>query len=264
MSKAETVAAPKAIRQSATKPPKGLPTCAVQARDVGDSQQEPLFTDRHQLRSGAKRREKTRQQLMTAAVRVFAQKGPDHVVVDDFIAEAGVSRGSFYNHFLTPAELLSALMAQVNDEIIREMDPLLQHFSDPVDRVASGSRLYLEWASTSAVFASFMHRIGTDRGALGELVRRYLGRDLEAGRKLGMFEYDDLEAAVDLLMGASMQSIEAIHHGRGGLDRALATLRMALRGLGLPAREAFRVCQLPLPEMALPDSPILSQLMPKS
>ncbi|MDN2580953.1 TetR family transcriptional regulator [Aquibium sp. ELW1220] len=38
-------------------------------------------------------------QAVAAAVAVFAQKSPDAASIDDFIEQAGVSRGTFYNHF---------------------------------------------------------------------------------------------------------------------------------------------------------------------
>ena len=63
----------------------------------------------HRVRVGAERREKTRLKLLESALLVFTEKGLDNVVIDGFIAAAGVSRGTFYNHFRTTNELLLAL-----------------------------------------------------------------------------------------------------------------------------------------------------------
>ena len=61
---------------------------------------EAGFED-HRVRVGAQRRGKTRLRLLQCALAVFTEKGPDVAFIDDFIAAAGVSRGTFYNHFKT-------------------------------------------------------------------------------------------------------------------------------------------------------------------
>jgi hypothetical protein len=49
--------------------------------------------ENYQTRVGALRREKTRNRLIESALGVFAEKGPDAPLIDDFIAAAGVARG---------------------------------------------------------------------------------------------------------------------------------------------------------------------------
>ena len=69
--------------------------------------ESPVATD-HRPRVAAERRARMRRKLVESALLVFAEKGVDASVIEDVIAAAGVSRGTFYNYFRTNAELLVA------------------------------------------------------------------------------------------------------------------------------------------------------------
>jgi AcrR family transcriptional regulator len=58
-----------------------------------------------------RRRLKTRQTLLSAADRVFRSKGVDATTVNEITEEADVAYGSFYNHFKSIDEIVSALAA---------------------------------------------------------------------------------------------------------------------------------------------------------
>lgn len=60
-----------------------------------------------------KAKERTRKRLISAAIRLFAQKGLDGPSLDEICAEAGVTRGALYVHF----EDRDALLASVMDEV---------------------------------------------------------------------------------------------------------------------------------------------------
>ena len=52
----------------------------------------------------------TRQQLLEAAIRVFAEKGVSRTSLQDIAQRAGVSRGAIYWHFANKADLFDAMM----------------------------------------------------------------------------------------------------------------------------------------------------------
>ena len=66
-------------------------------------------SDARRAQIGRAKRARTRKELVSAAFNVFAEKGFDAPVVADFIAASGVSRGTFYNYFLTREEILAAV-----------------------------------------------------------------------------------------------------------------------------------------------------------
>lgn len=52
----------------------------------------------------------TRQQLLEAAIGVFAEKGVSRTSLQDIAVAAGTTRGAIYWHFKNKADLFNALM----------------------------------------------------------------------------------------------------------------------------------------------------------
>src|SRR3954451_7277165 len=73
-----------------------------------------------------------RDELLTAALRVFARRGYRDAGVDEIAAEAGYSKGALYWHFAGKEELLLALLEERVDTRMRERFALLE--SAPPDR----------------------------------------------------------------------------------------------------------------------------------
>ena len=141
----------------------------------------------------AERREETREQILAAAARVFAQRGFHATSLDAVAEEAGFSRGAVYYNFADKEELflelldrrcseraqdLRAVFASVpNGDVeaagrqaqIAAQDALAAMTSDPEWRA-----LYLEFlahaARDSAFRRRFSRRTEDMRGALEELV----------------------------------------------------------------------------------------------
>src|SRR5712671_1183090 len=58
-----------------------------------------------------RRRQRTRDTILTAADLVFRRKGIDDTTVNDITEQADVAYGSFYNHFKSIDEIVGALVA---------------------------------------------------------------------------------------------------------------------------------------------------------
>jgi AcrR family transcriptional regulator len=109
-----------------------------------------------------------RDELLTAALRVFARRGYRKAGVDEIAAEAGYSKGALYWHFSGKEELLLALIDERIDAPMRDRVALLA--SAPPDRDMS-----VEATRT------FAQQLGEERDAL-LLEREYWSlamRDLE-------------------------------------------------------------------------------------
>jgi AcrR family transcriptional regulator len=65
-----------------------------------------------------------RQELMDAAIRVFAQKGVNRTTVADITAAAGVAKGTFYLYFDSKEHLLAVLKEQMVGEILDQATAL--------------------------------------------------------------------------------------------------------------------------------------------
>jgi AcrR family transcriptional regulator len=73
-----------------------------------------------------------REELLAAALRVFARRGYREAGVDEIAAEAGYSKGALYWHFESKGELLEALLEERIDARTRELVALMA--SAPLDR----------------------------------------------------------------------------------------------------------------------------------
>ncbi len=213
-------------------------------------------TQNHRTRVAAERRGKTRAKLLESALLVFAQKGP-HALIEDVIAQAGVARGSFYNYFRTNDELLAAVAAKVNDELLRAIDPVVQCREDPAERIACGTRLLLHAVRRFPLYGTFMAALPFPSANSGLLGVRYLARDVGLGVAARRFANIGRQVGTDLLVGVVLSAAYSAAREALAPDYPDASARAMLRALGLPDREARRLASLPLPAFELPVDSIL-------
>lgn len=219
-------------------------------------------SENHRTRVGAERRERTRLRLIESALTVFVEKQPDETVIDDFIAAAGVSRGTFYNYFRTTGELLYAVAAGMSDEILQIVDPIVLTFDDPVHRFSCGTRLYMKMAVRYAAWGRFITRVGTRIASRGQLIELYLTRDLKDAMQQGRVRADDLLVARDLVLGSIFYGIETMLTEQTIEEHPEHLMRSILIGLGMHPDEAREVATMPLPEPGVPEGTIFSRLTP--
>jgi AcrR family transcriptional regulator len=213
-------------------------------------------TTNHRTRVAARRREKTRARLLESALLVFARKGAQ-AVIDDVIAEAGMARGSFYNYFRTNEELLVAVASEINNELLRVIDPVAQQCDDPAGRIACGARLVLYAVERFPLIGTFMARMPfpTANGSLPGL--RFLDRDVRCGIATGRFRNISKRVAADVVVGVMLSTAYAAAREPMAREDLDGSVRALLRALGLTAGEAKRLVALPLPSFELPPDSIL-------
>jgi AcrR family transcriptional regulator len=81
-----------------------------------------------------------RDELLTAALRVFARRGYRQAGVDEIAAAAGYSKGALYWHFSGKEDLLLALLEERIDAPMREMVALLESAPPERDMSVEASR----------------------------------------------------------------------------------------------------------------------------
>jgi AcrR family transcriptional regulator len=205
------------------------------------------------VRTGALRREQTRRRMLSAAMQVFAEKGPDAPLIDDFIAAAGVARGTFYNYFKTTQELLDAVTSELSDTILAAIDQEVIKIRDPLQRLATGCLLYMHIGVDLPNWGAFVMRTGFRSQAVGKLVDVYMPRDLESARKAGKLEYPSSRAARDLMFSCVNQAILSVINGQAPREHLRQTLALGLRGVGAAPALADALSQADLPAVVLPD-----------
>jgi AcrR family transcriptional regulator len=198
----------------------------------------------HRIRTGRERRARTRERIVEAALRVFAEKGPDAPVIEDFIQAAGVARGTFYNHFSTTEELLVATSNRLEDRLMERIEAVLGGIDDPVRRLASGIRLWLHLSRGDAVFCAFLVR----SRFRGEAVEKTLAQDLGGGIAAGELAAPSLDVARDLVVGAVREAQVRMMGARVPRAYPEQVARTILRALRLDERRIDALLALPLPK----------------
>jgi AcrR family transcriptional regulator len=98
----------------------------------GRSQNAPAPRLDRRTRTARAQGRQTRDELLSAALRVFAARGYLQASVDEIAAEAGYSKGALYWHFTGKEELLQTLLEERIDRPMRDMVALLE--SAPAER----------------------------------------------------------------------------------------------------------------------------------
>lgn len=178
---------------------------------------------------------------------VFADKGTDAPVIGDFIAAAGVSRGTFYNYFLTTGELLDAVTAELSDQVLKKIDKEVRKLKRPLDRLTRGCLLYLHAGVEVPHLGAFLARTGSRSKAVGRLVDEYLPRDLEAGRRAGEISFPTVRAARDLVIAALNRGIDTVYSGQASPEHLRDVMELILRALGVPGEQARVLSRSELP-----------------
>lgn len=206
----------------------------------------------HRTRVGQERRARTQTRIVAAALRVFASKGADAPVIDDFIREAGIARGTFYNYFTRTEELLVAVSRSLEDDLMQSIEAEMGDLQDPVLRLATGVRLWLSWARADRVWCAFIVR----SRFRGPLVERQLTADLKGGRRAGAFVYPNVETARDLVVGTVLEAMHRIMTKRVPAAYTDGVARAILQGLGLEARAIEKAMTRRLPALRRPVRPL--------
>ena len=206
----------------------------------------------HRVRTGAARREQTRRKLLESALQVFAEKGPDAPLIEDFIAAAGVARGTFYNYFKTTQDLLDAVTSELSDEILASIDVVVLRLPNALERMVCGCLLYMHFSVDVPGWGEFISRTGARSKAIGKLVDVYLPRDLGLAQQAGELRFPTVRAARDLVLGCVTQGVQTVLAGDAPKHHLRQTLALALQGMGITPDRAGELCSLPLPEVTLP------------
>jgi len=198
----------------------------------------------HRTEVGRNRRARMRARILTAAARVFAERG-EGALIDDFIRAAGVSRGTFYNYFRTTEELLEATISSLKDDAIRAVDPQVSRIDDVVLRLATAMRLHLRWAASDPDRCAFIAKIPV----AGPMAEQRILRDLKEGLQSEAFRCPQLLAAFDLVVGLPAQAIRRMATTPMDSGYPDAVVELVLQGLGVAPRRIRETLKAVLPEI---------------
>src|SRR5262245_51190381 len=95
-------------------------------------------------RTQAQRSEQTRTSLISAARRLFAERGYAGVGTEEIVREAGVTRGALYHHFDGKRELMHAVYEQLESELAQELADTVVPGASVVETLRAGAERFLD------------------------------------------------------------------------------------------------------------------------
>ncbi len=107
----------------------------------------------------------TREQILAAAVTLFAERTYDGVGIDHLAEAVGLAPSSIYNHFSGKAEILAVLLHRGNGYLQITLDDVLSRATDTRSALAAASAGY---AAFAVRHPAMVHAIVTEAGGLDE------------------------------------------------------------------------------------------------
>lgn len=194
-----------------------------------------------------------RQDLVTAAQRLFYTKGYENTSINDIAQAAGVTKGAFYHYFDSKEDVIEAIAQQGMDHLLTMFNAILQDSDltvlEKLKRyVDAGNSWKVEQLdSMLLLLRNFYRPENTIMRLRIQARRREAGRDaftqvLAEGNAAGVFHVDDLPAMTTILI-AVLQNYEdefaslLLDEDRGSAERLAmakrhtAALNLAFRRL---------------------------------
>jgi TetR/AcrR family fatty acid metabolism transcriptional regulator len=184
------------------------------------------------------------QQIIEAAVRVFARKGYYNSRVSDIAREAGIAAGTIYLYFRTKDDILVTLFREKMAQFVGSLRKAIADEPDAVAKLSRLIRLHFEMLEEDPQLAEVVQvelRQGQKffRGASTHEIASYFAlitSVLEEGVAEGRFRAElPVKVATKALFGAMDQMATSWVLGKRGYrlaDTADAVADIFLRGLG--------------------------------
>lgn len=96
----------------------------------------------------------TREALVAAARRLFAERGYGDIGTEEIVQSAGLTRGALYHHFTDKSELFAAAFEEVEIETTARITEALEEavdLTDPIEAMRLGAATFLDVCTEPAM-----------------------------------------------------------------------------------------------------------------
>ena len=213
---------------------------------------EPAATDVPRPSRLDRRKARTRQALVDAAVRLIGEGRGDRASIQEITDVADIGFGSFYNHFDSKEQLFRTASQEILERWAAMIDDARAGITDPAEIFAVSVRITGRLGWTHPDLARFLVGAGLDvLDQPAGLAPRAL-RDIKAGQAAGRFTGLHADVALSAVAGGLLGLLKVHLRRPDDLDEtSVEDLAGAvLRLLGIPDDEAARIVSLELPPTA--------------
>lgn len=179
------------------------------------------------------RKAQTRERLLDAAITVIGDKGPQACSIEDFVAAAQVSRGTFYNYFPTAEDLLREVRRKIVAALAEVLDARLPATMSVSLRLATRLHSYILSVSRDPAWGWMMARLDGSRLERTPILETNLDLMFYEGVSRGEFRDMDPAAVRTLVFGSSRMVQRDILMGLSSPEHAIQVVALVLTACGL-------------------------------
>ena len=189
---------------------------------------------------GHKKRSRTRQLLLDAALHVVAESG-EGFSLGQVSAAAGVSHGTLYNYFRDREELMDAIVMHTAETLAARLQTEVQTPDHAVRFAVITARALRESAAAPGTMRAVLRLQSLRREHLVNGPLSYLHANLVDGFRAGRFGAEIDDATIDIILGTLLIAVRRAVEGEAD-DRYVSTLlERLLVMLGITAAEARQI-----------------------
>lgn len=204
-----------------------------------------VVTKENVLPRGARKRERTRGELVAAAERLVAARGLDAISIDEITEEADVAKGTFYTHFADKDDLAAAVARTIRLELEARVTATNEGVTDAAVRMANGLSSLFAFAIAQPVRARALLRLIPGIVDPETPINAGIRGDVALGLKQKRFAVVSVNTAVVTTIGIAMSAGMHLSERTGASAFAFASefVATALVALGLKQVEATRLAK---------------------
>lgn len=196
----------------------------------------------------------TDDRIVTAAVRLFVEKGTTQVTISELAQEANVARGTLYRNVGSMDDLFDRVVSEVTADLHRRVSAsfLAAATDDAATRLATGIRMWVRYGHENPMLGRFAVKFGLSEETLRTWMAGPPSSDVDAGVAAGRYQLGEIgvDSVASMVMGATVSAMWMVLEGHQTWREAgSATGELVLRALGIDTQEAHRIATEPLPAL---------------
>lgn len=199
------------------------------------------------LPRGARKRERTRGELVAAAERLVAARGLDALSIDEITEEADVAKGTFYTHFTDKDDLAAAIGAAIRIELEEKITATNEGVTDAAIRMANGLSSLCTFAIAQPVRSRALLRLIPGVVDPETPINAGIRGDVALGVKAKRFAVSSVNAATVATLGIAMSAGMRLADEKRRVPEPFAfaaeVVATALVALGVKQIEAARIAK---------------------
>jgi AcrR family transcriptional regulator len=188
------------------------------------------------------RAQRTYYALIEAGLELLAERPIDALTIDEIVTQAGVAKGSFFNHFADKAAFGMAIGAAIRTELEARIGSANAGEADPLARLAGGMSIGVAFALDEPRKTAIMIRNSGNSTLRDQPLNQGVTADMNAAVATGRLRREAQQSGVRFWLGLCQVLMANVIERR--TERAEAARRLedmlvlGLSGLGIAAEDA--------------------------